>query len=174
MTVYIDNLNRLTSSDSPEELHRFAQSIGLKKSWRQEKDGIEFYFITTGSKKAQAIRHGAQLALENRNVTYAIKTKDVIKVAQPHPLPKGMEDTVPTQLETSAIRADDSYTDSAGKFRKKRLGDAPYCAWIWNLRRDHKLTNAEFGDLVGIGASTVNNMECGYAGLSESTALMIA
>ena len=52
------------TADTVEELHKFADLIGLKRSWFQDHK-ILHYDITT-SKRKEAIHHGAILVNENR------------------------------------------------------------------------------------------------------------
>jgi len=79
MAVYVDKLRYYKDSskvcgrivkwshltaDTAEELHRFAEFIGLKRSWFQN-HRIPHYDITT-SKRKEAINHGAILILGER------------------------------------------------------------------------------------------------------------
>jgi hypothetical protein len=80
MTVYVDNAripatvgrirarwSHLTADDR-EELHRFAESIGLKRAWFQEcksckrfgKPCVHWHYDVTESKRATALASGAQ------------------------------------------------------------------------------------------------------------------
>lgn len=45
----------------PVELHRFAQTIGLRRAWFQSKPGnpVHDHYDLTLSKRAQAVRYGA-------------------------------------------------------------------------------------------------------------------
>jgi hypothetical protein len=45
-------------ADSLDELHAFAESIGLKRAWFQGKDGFPHYDLTVG-KRMQAVNRGA-------------------------------------------------------------------------------------------------------------------
>jgi len=71
MTVYVDSLRPSLRSprwpfaaschlfaDSVEELHGFADRIGLRRSWFQPGRGLPHYDLT-GGKRAMAIRDGA-------------------------------------------------------------------------------------------------------------------
>lgn len=69
MTIYVDAVVdwgwRLGPSchmfaDTEEELHAFAQSIGLKRAWAQEKWGLCHYDLTV-ARRAKAIELGAQI-----------------------------------------------------------------------------------------------------------------
>lgn len=76
MTIYVDNMfieatvGRITSKwchlfsdlNDTTELHAFAASIGLRRSWFQTKAGQEWgdhYDVTLG-KRAAAVRRGAE------------------------------------------------------------------------------------------------------------------
>lgn len=74
MTVYVDNFripatvgnlrarwSHLTA-DTKDELHAFAERIGLKRSWFQQKDGpkgVQWHYDVTDTKRAEAIAAGA-------------------------------------------------------------------------------------------------------------------
>jgi hypothetical protein len=47
-----------TDSDDLEELHRFAESIGLKRDWFQYQSSLPHYDLTP-NKRMLAIKHGA-------------------------------------------------------------------------------------------------------------------
>lgn len=71
MAVYVDDLRmparvgRIAArwshlmADSDEELHRFAASIGLRRSWAQYPGTWKSHYDVTDSKRAQAIAAGA-------------------------------------------------------------------------------------------------------------------
>lgn len=71
MAVYVDDMRmparvgRITArwshlmADSDEELHRFAASIGLRRSWAQYPGTWKSHYDVTDSKRAQAIAAGA-------------------------------------------------------------------------------------------------------------------
>lgn len=72
MTVYVDDMfmearvGRLHSrwchlmADTPEELHAFAQQIGLQRRWAQhEDDPAMLHYDVTEGKRAVAVAHGA-------------------------------------------------------------------------------------------------------------------
>lgn len=44
--------------DSPEELHRFAKALGLRREWFQAHPMLDHYDLTHGKRK-QAVRLGA-------------------------------------------------------------------------------------------------------------------
>ena len=46
-------------SDDVEELHKFAQSIGLKRSWFQNHPRLPHYDLTANKRK-QAVKNGAK------------------------------------------------------------------------------------------------------------------
>jgi hypothetical protein len=71
MSVYVDELLRHGGSasfrwehschlyaDPLEELHAFAEGIGLKRQWFQDKAGFPHYDLTVG-KRAMAVKRGA-------------------------------------------------------------------------------------------------------------------
>lgn len=72
MTVYVDNFriparvgriytrwSHLTA-DTREELHAFAESIGLRRAWFQDKGDGRWHYDVTDSKREEAIRKGAK------------------------------------------------------------------------------------------------------------------
>lgn len=72
MAVYVDNLKPCVPNknwhhntschliaDDEKELHKFAQSIGLKRSWFQTNTTIDHYDLTAG-KRVQATNAGAR------------------------------------------------------------------------------------------------------------------
>lgn len=77
MTVYVDEIKDYTriakmkrlrhthwchlTADTEEELHAFAEKIGLKRSWYQKKgpDDHRWHYDITPGKKELALRHNA-------------------------------------------------------------------------------------------------------------------
>lgn len=71
MTVYVDDMRlparvgRIEArwshlmADTDDELHAFAASIGLRRSWAQYPGTWKSHYDVTDSKRAQAIRAGA-------------------------------------------------------------------------------------------------------------------
>lgn len=72
MSVYVDKLRYWPPSskwsypaschlyaDSVEELHRFAESLGLKRSWFQDRPRFPHYDLTA-SKRKLALKKGAK------------------------------------------------------------------------------------------------------------------
>lgn len=55
--VYTDGVHLI--ADSWDELHKFAQSIGLKREWFQQHPRHPHYDIITASKMRRAIKAGA-------------------------------------------------------------------------------------------------------------------
>lgn len=61
-------------TDGPiEELHQFADKIGLKRSWFQDKSGHPHYDLAP-SKRATAIDYGAK----------SVTSREMIKKCMPH------------------------------------------------------------------------------------------
>lgn len=71
MSVYVDELLKHGGSesfrwehschlyaDSLDELHAFAEGLGLKRQWFQDKAGFSHYDLTVG-KRAMAVKRGA-------------------------------------------------------------------------------------------------------------------
>jgi uncharacterized protein DUF4031 len=71
MSVYVDELLKHGGSasfhwvhschlyaDSLHELHEFAEGLGLKRQWFQDKEGFPHYDLTVG-KRAMAVKRGA-------------------------------------------------------------------------------------------------------------------
>jgi hypothetical protein len=70
--IYCDKMGHLISDTSLEELHIFATSIGLKRSWFQGASGggkFPHYDLTTDRMRSKAVIHGAKL----------IHSKDIVK-----------------------------------------------------------------------------------------------
>jgi hypothetical protein len=79
MTVYVDDMRMKATvgnitarwshliADTPEELHEFAQKIGLRRAWFQEGKGNpgsyaaeSWHYDVTDGIRARAIQHGAK------------------------------------------------------------------------------------------------------------------
>jgi len=58
MTVYVDHMGHMVA-DTEEELHAFAERIGLRRSWFQDKPSGAHYDLM-GHKHALAVEYGAQ------------------------------------------------------------------------------------------------------------------
>jgi hypothetical protein len=69
--IYTDGVHLITDGER-DELHDFAQSIGLKRCWFQPKSHPH-YDLTTERKKNTAIRAGAKL----------ISPKELVKILVP-------------------------------------------------------------------------------------------
>lgn len=82
MTVYVDSLMpsapnthwRFKESchmfaDSEEELHQFAELIGLKRGWFQSHTRLDHYDLTA-SKRILALKHGAIEASRKETVAH--------------------------------------------------------------------------------------------------------
>ena len=59
MTVWLDDAGHLIA-ESRGELHEFAQRIGLRREWFQDRPVFWHYDVTTDSKSRRAFRAGAQ------------------------------------------------------------------------------------------------------------------
>lgn len=71
MTVYVDNfraparVGRISgrwshlTADDRDELHAFAERLGLQRSWFQDKGDGYWHYDVTDAKRAEAIRLGA-------------------------------------------------------------------------------------------------------------------
>lgn len=60
MTIYYDKIGHLVSDSSLEELHSFAQSLGLRKEWFQDHPKHPHYDLTTERIKNKAKKLGAK------------------------------------------------------------------------------------------------------------------
>ena len=100
MTVYVDDMRmparvgRIAArwshlmADSDEELHRFATSIGLRRSWAQYPGTWKSHYDVTDSKRAQAIAAGAvQIGYGSPEWVALMRRK---RAAQQRALPLGM------------------------------------------------------------------------------------
>ena len=70
MAVYTDGTHLI--ADSPEELHRFAAAMGLKREWFQEHPRHSHYDLTTARAAERARANGA----------YRISTRELVLTAQ--------------------------------------------------------------------------------------------
>lgn len=61
-----------------EELHKFAQRIGLKRSWFQNNPTLPHYDLTS-NKRNQAIKAGAVSTDKHREVYYIRRWRNVLK-----------------------------------------------------------------------------------------------
>lgn len=72
MTVYVDHLTDYKkrigrcgpfwchmTADTPDELHAFAERIGLKRTWAQHVGKPTLHYDLTASRRAKAVRLGA-------------------------------------------------------------------------------------------------------------------
>lgn len=60
--IYTDGFHLVTNNADLEELHRFAQAMGLRRDWFQEKGRSHpHYDLTTQRASARAIGSGAKL-----------------------------------------------------------------------------------------------------------------
>jgi hypothetical protein len=57
--VFLDKVGHLISDRSLEELHLFANQIGLKREWFQDKPGQPHYDLTTPRMRLKAEMAGA-------------------------------------------------------------------------------------------------------------------
>jgi len=65
--------NRITSTINAEELHRFAEKIGLKLEWYKKlnEDGsIGYYDITSEAKIRRALRLGVEVVEDEDDLLY--------------------------------------------------------------------------------------------------------
>lgn len=60
MTILTDGVHLMTDGDI-DELHRFAQAMGLKRAWFQDKPLHPHYDLTTKHARKRAISAGAEL-----------------------------------------------------------------------------------------------------------------
>jgi hypothetical protein len=51
----------MVSTESWDELHKFAQEMGLKREWFQEKGELSHYDLTSDRAKIRALKLGAEL-----------------------------------------------------------------------------------------------------------------
>ena len=59
--IYVDEQGHLITDGFIEELHRFAQKLGFKRSWFQDKAKYPHYDCTTPNAIRRAVAAGAQL-----------------------------------------------------------------------------------------------------------------
>jgi hypothetical protein len=72
MTVYLDSMGHLRA-DSREELHAFAERVGLRRSWFQDRPRLWHYDILSQRLRARAVRLGAVL----------VSPRQIVRVAKP-------------------------------------------------------------------------------------------
>ena len=77
--IYTDGVH-LISDHGPEELHQFAEKIGLKREWYQEHPRHPHYDILSGQVRRKALRAGAKL-IDNRQLVRISRKGD--KSCQP-------------------------------------------------------------------------------------------
>lgn len=85
MTVYVDDMQRPArvgrlvatwshlTADTKEELHAFAEKLGLQRKWFQEGSPGLWHYDVTESKRSAAIRMGAE------QISY-LNTEDFLRV----------------------------------------------------------------------------------------------
>lgn len=87
MAILLDSIGHLVSTTSIEELHTFAQGIGLKRSWFQGQTPVHpHYDITTSRAMGRAIAHGAIL-IDPATLVRALRAAPyiaAIRAAPPH------------------------------------------------------------------------------------------
>jgi hypothetical protein len=69
--LLVDDKGHLVSTVSEDELHNFAECIGLKKEWYQDNNGHPRYDVTTKRKYQKAIDIGAQPVPTRKLIKYA-------------------------------------------------------------------------------------------------------
>jgi hypothetical protein len=74
--IYMDRIGHLVSDKGPEELHRFAKSIGLKRAWFQDKEGRPHYDLTTDGMKKRAQKAGA-IVVNPKTIVKILKRSEV-------------------------------------------------------------------------------------------------
>lgn len=58
--IIFDHIGHMVSTASEDELHAFAQEVGLKREWFQNKNKNPHYDLTTLRAKRRALRAGAK------------------------------------------------------------------------------------------------------------------
>jgi hypothetical protein len=59
--IYMDNIGHLMTDGDLEELHVFAEGIGLQRVWFQDRKKYPHYDLTSERKRRQAISSGAKV-----------------------------------------------------------------------------------------------------------------
>jgi hypothetical protein len=73
--IYTDSVHLITDG-KVSELHKFAESIGLKRCWfHGTRKGHPHYDITSGSRLRDAVNAGAKLVGSHEIVTTLLKGK---------------------------------------------------------------------------------------------------
>jgi len=91
MAVYVDNLRIPWRgkewchllADSLDELHSFAETLGLKRAWFQSKASYPHYDITTQTREV-ALRMGARRGTRQQIIYCARKLKEEQKGSAPN------------------------------------------------------------------------------------------
>ncbi len=83
--IYTDKVGHLISSTSLEELHQFAKTIGLRRSWFQDKPRYPHYDLTTERAKQRAANAGAQV-IDSKRLIKILRTVSYIQEV-PHATP---------------------------------------------------------------------------------------
>ncbi len=74
--IFFDNIGHMITDCEPDELHAFAQEIGLKREWYQEKGWYSHYALTTQRMRDKARRYGAKEIHPKELVRKLIKKKE--------------------------------------------------------------------------------------------------
>lgn len=81
MSVYIDPKGHLVA-DSRDELHEFAQRLGLQRKWFQDKR-LWHYDVTSIAKRSHAVLMGA-LPISERTAVHIIHAADGFVIMDGH------------------------------------------------------------------------------------------
>jgi len=65
VAVYFDRYGHLIA-DTKDELHRFAERLGLKRAWFQDRGRLPHYDLTTDRAKRRALGVGAELVTDRK------------------------------------------------------------------------------------------------------------
>lgn len=72
--IYTDGVH-LISDTSTDELHEFAQKIGLRREWYQDHSRHPHYDLLSKKVKARALRAGAKL-IDRKTLVKVLKKKE--------------------------------------------------------------------------------------------------
>ncbi len=72
--IFMDKMGHMISDHSLQELHLFANKLGLKKEWFQDKPGHPHYDLTTPNARARAEVAGAIL-VDGREIVRILRRK---------------------------------------------------------------------------------------------------
>lgn len=72
--ILIDAAGHLASTDGPEELHAFAQTIGLRRSWYHDANSDHPHYDCTAAWRRRNARQAGAVAVSTREMILRMRT----------------------------------------------------------------------------------------------------